>query len=76
MAAVGLNNNGFLGEAGYQFQMADQEFFFKFPVGLIDQLNKVDIGQLNLLIPGTGLGGFDKILGQSLKPLGLLFQNL
>jgi hypothetical protein len=48
MAAVGLNNNGFLGEAGYQFQMADQEFFFKFPVSLIDQLNKVDIGQLDL----------------------------
>ena len=47
MAAVGLNDNGFLGEAGYQLQMADQEFFFKFPVGLIDQLDEVDVGQLD-----------------------------
>ena len=48
MAAVGLNDNGFLREAGYQLQMADQEFFFKFPVGLIDQLDEVDVGQLDL----------------------------
>ena len=48
MAAVGLNDNGFLREAGYQFQMADQEFFLKFPVGLIDQLDEVDGGQLDL----------------------------
>ena len=48
MASVGLDDNRFFRKTGDQFQMAYQEFFFEFAVGLIDKLDKVDTGQLNL----------------------------
>ena len=56
--------------------MAAGEFFLKFAVGLMHQLNQVNIRDLQLDIAGAGLGGFHQIFGQRLKALGFLLQDL
>ena len=56
--------------------MTDGVFFLKFTIGLLDQLHDVDIGHIQLDISGAGPGGLHQILGQRLKALGFLVQDL
>ena len=50
--------------------------FLKLPVGLVDQLHQVNVGDIQFQVAGTGFGSLHQILGQILKAVGLLFEDI